>query len=174
MKIKSTLLLAALTSVLSTSAFANFNISAGYTNLSSDTDDFDVSLNAITLGLGYEFQQPDSKFSFMPEIRFGQGTGSDSVRVYGVSVDVEAESYTAISVRAAYQVSDVVKVYVQPLYANLEIKASYAGYSDTEDSWETGFGAGVNFETHKNWSFDLEYNRFDDTNVFAGNVRYKF
>jgi opacity protein-like surface antigen len=163
---KKTFIAIALTLGFAASANPDWNTVAGLTNFSDD----DVSLNAITLGAGYEFSSSHSTFSFMPELRLGFGVGDDNIS----GGKVEIERYIGISLRGIYQASDTVYLYAQPSYVNLKLKASGSGQSVSADEWEFGFGGGVGYKTTANLSLELSYERFDNTDAITAGLRYAF
>ena len=174
-KIKTSLLALATASVLMAgSAHAEWNWSAGYTNISDDDDGVDISLNALTVGVGYEFETTYDAFTIMPELKVGFGVTDDDVSFLGTNVNVDIDRYTELSLRANYQVNDSFFVYAQPAYANLKIEASANGFSESDDEWEFGYGVGAGFKASENLAFELSYQDFDGTDVISGSVRYFF
>lgn len=167
---KKSLIALALTLGFAASANADWNIAAGYSNLSDSDDGIDISLNAITAGVGYEVEFADSQFSVMPELRIGFGAGDDDMGGF----KLEIERYMAISVRGVYHATDAIYIYAQPSYANLEIKASGFGELATDDEWEFGVGAGVGFKATENLGLELSYEVFDGTDVITAGIRYSF
>lgn len=160
----------ALTLGFATTVSADWNVAAGLTNFSDSDDGIDISLNAITAGVGYEFASSDNQFSFMPELRIGSGTDDDNTG----GIKLEIERYVAISVRGIYHASDAIYIYAQPSYANLKIKGTGFGQTASDDEWEFGVGAGVGFNATEQLSFELSYENFDETDVITGGMRYAF
>lgn len=167
---KKSFIVLALTLGFATSANADWKIAAGYTNFSDSDDGFDLSLNAITLGAGYETISSDGQFSIMPEIRLGFGAGDDTIG----AIKVEVDSFMALSIRGVYYATDVVYLYAQPSYGNLEVKASGFGESASDDEWDFGVGMGIGVTATDNLSLELTYENFDNTKVITGGVRYSF
>lgn len=179
MKVSYNALAAALTLAFSSSALADWNLSASYNNFSDDTDGVDISLGTITAGVGYKYEYPNSKFSVMPELRIGTGVSDDEVDFDGSGdiiyrVDVEIKTFTALSLRGQYDISDSVSVFVQPVYANLDVEASGFGRSASDDEWDFGVGAGLIARANEQYSFEVSHERFDETDVISAGVRYHF
>ena len=177
MSFKKTSLIAAVAlSLFSGAAAAQWNVSGGYLNLSSDSDDgLDVSLSAVTAGLGYTFYGDSSKsWSVMPELRAGVGLGDDTADDFSPSVDIELSRFLSASVRASYYLDDTVSIYVQPGYTNIELEANAFGQSYSEDEWEFGVGAGLNAQISENFSIEAQYERYSDANVLSASIRYAF
>lgn len=178
MKVSYKALAAALTLAFSSSALADWNLSASYNNFSDDTDGIDISMGAVTAGLGYKYEYPNSKFSVMPELRIGTGVKDDDFVLWygdmGISATVEIKTFTALSVRGQYEISDSVSVFVQPVYANLDVEVSLYGESASDDEWDFGVGAGLIARANEQFSFEVSYERFDDTDVVSAGVRYHF
>ncbi len=162
------LAVSSLLALFATSANAQWNMSAGYTQLSDDSDGLDVTLGAVTVGAGYLIENDESQFSWMPEIKIGLGIKDDSF----FGIDVEIDRYVALSFRGQYQVNDTIYVYAQPVYANLKISAPDYGESSSE--WELGFGGGVGFQATEALSFEATYESIDGTDVASVGIRYKF
>ncbi|WP_218311180.1 outer membrane beta-barrel protein [Alteromonas antoniana] len=178
MKVSYKALAAALTLAFSSSALADWNLSASYNNFSDDTDGIDISMGAVTAGVGYKYEYPNSKFSVMPELRIGTGVKDDDFVLWygdmGLSATVEIKTFTALSVRGQYEISDSVSVFVQPVYANLDVEVSLYGESASDDEWDFGVGAGLIARANEQYSFEVSYERFDETDVISAGVRYHF
>lgn len=178
MKVSCKALASALTLAFSSSALADWNLSASYNNFSDDTDGVDISLGTITAGVGYKYEYPNSKFSVMPELRIGTGVKDDDFVLWygdmGLSATVEVKTFTALSVRGQYEISDSVSVFVQPVYANLDVEVSLYGESASDDEWDFGVGAGLIAQANEQYSFEVSYERFDETDVISAGVRYHF
>ena len=115
----------------------------------------------------------------MPELRIGTGVSDDEVDFDGSGdiiyrVDVEIKTFTALSLRGQYDISDSVSVFVQPVYANLDVEASGFGRSASDDEWDFGVGAGLIARANEQYSFEVSYERFDETDVISAGVRYHF
>lgn len=167
--------LTAVLSALAMPAAAGWNLGAAYSNFSADEEALDVSLSGVTLAAGYEFKQADSKFSWMPEVRYGFGVADDTLSMGSVDVKIEADSFMAVSVRGAYHVSPSFNLFFQPAYGKLEVTASSGGASvSAESDWEFGYGAGIAFNATESASLELLYESFDDTDVISAGFRYHF
>jgi opacity protein-like surface antigen len=167
---KKSFIVVALTLGFAASANADWNVAAGYTNIADSDDGFDISLNAITAGVGYEIEFADSQFSVMPEFRIGFGVDDDDKD----GIKLEIERYMAVSVRGVYHASDAIYLYAQPSYANLKIKGTGFGQTATDDEWEFGVGAGIGVNATEQLSFELSYENFDDTDFITAGIRYAF
>ncbi|WP_218311181.1 outer membrane beta-barrel protein [Alteromonas antoniana] len=178
MKLSHKALAAALTLAFSSSAMADWSVSAAYNQFSGDAEYIrDISLGAATVGIGYEYTYSDSRFSFMPELRIGTGVKDDEGD-FGIAdagiITVEIKTYTALSLRGQYEINDSVSVFVQPAYANLDVEVSALGESASDDEWDFGVGAGLIARANEQFSFEVSYERFDDTDVVSAGFRYHF
>lgn len=171
---KITLALGATLALCSSVAHAQWSVSGGYTNVSSDDDAIDISVGAITAGLGYSFTSESGDWSIMPEFRAGVGVGDDTVRLSGIDVDIELSRYLSANIRGSYHLNDIVTLYVQPAYTNLEFEVSAFGSDASEDEWEFGAGAGINAKLTESISWEIHYERFSDADVISTNVRFAF
>ncbi len=151
-------------------ASADWLAGGGYANFSAENDGTDVSLGTIFGSVGYEFMAEGSEFSFMPELRLGTGVSDDTIG----SVKIEIERFTAFSIRGQYNYDNGVYLYVMPSYANLDVKASYNGHSDSDDDWEFGFGGGVGKKMNENMSIEASFESYDETDVFTVGFKYAF
>ena len=131
-----------LAGVISTQASAAWDAGLAYSQFKDDEDGVDISLDGVTLSVGYEIRMEDSNFSFMPELRVGFGMGDDTINESNIDVTVELETYYGLSTRGTYHASPKFYVFLQPSYVNVEVKASAMGMSAKEDDWEFGFGGG--------------------------------
>lgn len=159
------------------SSFANWVGGVSYFNLSDKDDGIEVSLSGISGSLGYKIDS-DNNFYFMPEVRIGTGISDDSVSMYGVDVDVEMDSFIALSVRSQYELNNGVYLFAAPSYANLKVTASASqgsqSASETDDSWEFGFGGGVGYQFNESTSAELMYEQYDGTDVLSVGVKFDF
>lgn len=150
-------------------SMANWVGGIGYVNVSDDISGKDISLGGITGSLAYKIDS-ENKFTFIPEVRIG--TGIDDDTVYGVKV--EMESFIAFSLKGQYQLNEKAYLFAAPSYANLEIKASANGYSETDDEWEFGIGAGAGYQFSDTISGEISYEQFDGTDVISAGVKFNF
>ena len=155
---------------LSLTASADWQVGGGFSNLSDDLGDGDVSLSILYGSVSYKTDSSYDDFSFVPELRIGTGIGDDSL--YGIKLEVK--SFIALSVRGQYEFSNGAYVYAMPSYANLNIKASGYGESESEDNWEFGVGAGVGYSLNKKLSVEASYENYDDTNFLSVGFKYAF
>jgi hypothetical protein len=163
-----------LAGVISTQASAGWNAGLAYSQFKDDEDGVDISLDGVTLSVGYEIRMEDSNFSFMPELRVGFGMGDDTINESNIDVTVELETYYGLSTRGTYHASPKFYVFLQPSYVNVEVKASAMGMSAKEDDWEFGFGGGVGFIPSDSVMLEAIFEDFDGTNVISAGLRYSF
>ncbi|WP_114326892.1 outer membrane beta-barrel protein [Candidatus Colwellia aromaticivorans] len=161
--------LAILIAGTSFSSLANWVGGVSYINLSDDEDGIDISLSGISGSLGYKIDS-NTNFNFIPEVRIGTGISDDTV--YGV--DVEMDSFIALSVRGQYSLENGVYLFAAPSYANVELTASYGGYSETDDSWEFGIGGGAGYKFNESTSAEFMYEQYDGTDVLSFGVKFDF
>ncbi len=170
-------ILAILIAGTSFSSFANWVGGVSYMNLSDEGDGLEISLGGVTGSLGYKIDS-DENFFFMPEVRIGTGISDDSVTMFGVDVDLELDGFIAFAVRAQYELNNGVYLFAAPSYANVEFtaSASQGGYSasETDDSWEFGFGGGVGYKFNETTSAEFMYEQYDGTDVLSLGVKFNF
>ena len=159
---------------MSVQASAGWNAGLAYSHFKDDEDGVDISLDAVTLSVGYEIRIEDSKFSFMPELRVGFGVGDDTINEFETDFMLEIETYYGLSARGTYHASPNFYIFLQPSYVNLEVKVSAMGMSAKEDDWEFGLGGGVGFIPTDNVMLEAIFEDFDGTNVISAGVRYSF
>lgn len=151
-------------------AAANWSAGAGYAKLSAD----DLSFGVIYGAVAYEFAEEGSKFSLMPELRLGTGVTDEEVVGLGGGAKLEIDRFTALSIRGQYNHDNGFYVYAMPAYANLDLKYSSFYGSDSDDSWEFGFGAGVGKKFNENISVEASYEKYDDLDVLTIGFKYAF
>lgn len=149
-----------------------------YSNLSEGEDGLDISLGGIVGSLGYKIESGNN-FYLIPEINIGTGISDDNVTVRDVtvrdvSVDVELDSFLALSLRAQFELESGMYLFVAPAYGNFEFKISLGGASATDDSWEFGIGGGAGYKFSKTTSAEIIYERWDETDVFTLGIRFNF
>lgn len=148
-----------------------------YAHLSDDEDGLDISLEALVGSLGYKINF-ENGFHFIPEVRVGVGITDDTVTVIGVNVDVELDSFLALSVKGQYELENGIYLFAAPTYANAEftISASQGGQSAsaTEDSWEFGLGVGAGYSFTSSTSLEASYEQFDGTDVLSVGLNFDF
>jgi opacity protein-like surface antigen len=156
---------------LSLTASADWQVGGGFSNLSDDLGDGDdASLSILYGSVAYKTDSSYEDFFFVPELRIGTGVGDDSI--YGVKLEVK--SFIALSVRGQYEFNNGAYVYAMPSYANLDIKASGYGQSDSDDNWEFGVGAGVGYNLNKKVSVEASYENYDGVNLLSVGFKYAF
>ena len=142
-------------------ASAQWTVGGGYANYSDDDDGLDLSLGGVYGSAGYVYQ--NSQISFIPEIRIGVGVADDTVS----GVNVEIDSFLALSLRGQYEVTKDFSVFLQPSYGRLELTANFNGQSVSDDEWEFGFGGGAAFKVSDTTSIEAIYESFDGTDVLS-------
>lgn len=155
------------------SSYANWVGGASYINVSDEADDIDVSLGGIAGSIGYKIES-ENNFYFTPQLLIATGISDDTVTIYSTNVDVEMDSFIALSVRAEYVLENGIYLFAAPSYANLEITASAFGESETADEWEFGFGGGIGYQFNKTASGELSYDQYDGTDVINIGVKFNF
>ncbi len=149
----------------------------GYMNVSESEDDMDINLGAITASLGYKFQVTDTLY-IIPEVRLGTGVAKETINIWDVNVDIEIKSFSAISVKAQWELDNGLYFFAAPTYANLDIKAtaSYGGNSESasEDSNEFGLGGGIGYSFNESISTELMFETYEDLNALTVGVKFSF
>ncbi|WP_333973210.1 outer membrane beta-barrel protein [Alteromonas mediterranea] len=166
---KKAILSAALLSV-SLSASANWVLGVGYGNISDSDGDIDISLGGVIASAGYQYQV-NSNFNLVPEVRLGTGISDDDV----MGVNVELDSFYAMSIRGEYTVAEGMYIYVVPSYGKLEVTASAGGFSESAESdWEFGLGGGVGYKFTQTNAVELSFETFDDVDVLSIGAKFAF
>jgi opacity protein-like surface antigen len=159
------------------SSLANWVGGVSYINLSDKEDGIDISLGGVTGSIGYQINT-DNNFYFMPEVRIGTGISEDSVSMFDVNVNIDMDSFIALSIRGQYELDNGVYLFAAPSYANVEFTASASqggqSASETEDSWEFGFGGGAGYKFNDSTSAEFSYEQFDGTDVLNFGVKFNF
>lgn len=157
--------------------YANTSLTIGYSDISSEVQAIDISLSAVTVGLAYEIATSSEGFTLVPELAIGKGVKEDTAEVFGFDVvpaDVSIERYLVLSLRGNYAVSESVYLFAQPTYANLKVDVSNFGESNSDSDWSFGYGIGGGLSLNDNFSLEVSYSKFDETNSVTGTVRYSF
>jgi len=157
-------------------ASAQWSVGGGYNNINAEDDFLDISLSAAYINFGYTYGE--DAFTFTPDLRVGFAISDDTVRFQGVDVDVELDNYIVTSIRAQYNVTDSFAVFLQPSYGRFELTASASanGFSasESDDSWEFGFGGGATFSVTDNLNIEAFYEDFDGVDSLSVGLRYNF
>ena len=144
-----------------TVASAQWTVGGGYANYSEEDGDLELSLGGVYGSAGYKYE--NGQISFIPEIRIGVGVADDSVE----GINVEIDSFLALSLRGQYEVTKDFSVFLQPSYGRLELTANFNGQSVSDDEWEFGFGGGAAFKVSDTTSIEAIYESFDGTDVLS-------
>lgn len=168
-------------SFVATAAYAestsNWVGGVSYGNLSDEVSDTDISLGALVGSLGYKIDS-GSGFYFIPEVRVGTGITDDTVTASGVDVDVELDSFLALSVKGQYELENGFYLFATPTYANAEFTASASQggltASATDDSWEFGLGVGAGYSFNSSTSLETSYEQFDGTDALSVGLKFNF
>lgn len=154
---------------VSSIASAAWTAGGGYADL-SDSDDgiVNINLGVVYASAGYEFLATD--FTIMPELRLGVGVYDDTVS----GVNLEVDSYIAVSVRGKLNLTDNIGLFLQPTYTRLALTASAMGISESADNWELGFGGGVTYNLSDMTSIEAAYEIIDGTDVVSLGYRHHF
>ena len=151
-------------------SIAGPTVSAGYLEL---IDLGGVDLGAIYGSVGYEFDLGPN-VSVTPEFRAGFGVKDDTVREFGVNVDLELTRLLGFATRFTYTADNGLYAYGTTSYVNYEAKASAQGLSEKEDTWEFGIGAGVGFLFTPQAGFEVQYENVDSEDVVSAAFRFRF
>ncbi len=150
-------------------AAAQWTGSVGYSHF---TDDFDVGV--IVGSFGYEFPVADG-FSLVPEFRAGVGVVDDTINVGGTRVDFEIENLYGFSNRFQFDFGNDMYAFGVVSHVNYKTKASSAGMSVSDRSWEWGFGGGLGYMFNPNNGLDFSWERIDgDVDRFNLGWRFRF
>lgn len=137
-----------------------------YTHL----EDSDIELGALTLKGGYQLNDWAAV-----ELRGGLGIVDDDYR----GVDAELEHYIGGYFRAGLPNDSAIYPYVIAGYTHGKIKASFAGFSNSDSEGDFSYGLGASLRLDELWSANVEVMRyFDKSNVeldgVSVGVTYKF
>jgi hypothetical protein len=159
--------------LLSFGAHAQWTGSLSYSHISIGDDEISVDLGAIVGSAGYRLEVAD-RFYLVPEVRVGFGVSDDRVNVEGFNVKAEIERLWGFSNRFQYEFDTGAYLFGVASYVNYKLKASAAGFSESDDSWEAGFGAGAGFMFTPLVGGELSYERVDGEDVFTAGLRFNF
>lgn len=173
---------------LSCSAFAQVEMSAGYVNLSADTEyGTDISVSALAASIGYEFPMSET-FKLVPEFRVGFGIGDDTFEASSflgsATVTTELDSYYGAALRAVFETTSGVYLFAVPSFTKAKFEFSdsteFNGVivegdsgSSTSD-WEAGIGAGVGFQLSEFIGVEAAYEKIDETDFMGIHARFAF
>ncbi|WP_181405213.1 outer membrane beta-barrel protein [Aestuariibacter sp. GS-14] len=168
-------LLACLLATASASANADWNAGLSYLNLSDSEEGLDISLGGIVGHVSYDYVVSD-QLTIMPELRLGVGITDDTVRVFYTDVKIDLDMFTALSVRAQYELTDQFYVFANPSYAYAKIGYTIEEYSesDSDGDWEFGIGGGMGYQVSESTSLELRYESYSGTDVLSLGVSVGF
>ena len=155
--------------VVSIPASAQWVAGGGYLNLSDDEDGVDISLGGIYGSIGYIIEG-EGAFTFMPELRLGLGVADDTV----FGIDVELDSFLALSLRGQYDFESGLYLFAQPSYARAEFSASSGGITVSEDDWEFGVGGGAGYKFQEDFWGEVAYETYDGTDALTIGFKFLF
>ncbi|MFT4937226.1 MAG: opacity protein-like surface antigen [Paraglaciecola sp.] len=158
-----------LAAFLSFTANASWVGGVSYTSISDGDDGITIDLGAITASVGYQFQTSE-QFSIVPEVRLGFGISDDEIS----GVELSLKRFLALSVRGEYALNEKFYVFAAPSYANLEVEASFDRFSNTEDAWEFGIGAGVGYQLSDTVNAEVSYENYDGSDVISAGLKFSF
>lgn len=159
-------------------SLANWVAGVGYSQLSADDNQLGkLKFGGVSASLGYIIPT-DSKWSLIPEFSIGVGTKHDSALYQGLDLDLDIKRFMHVAVKGQYAFDNKAYLFLAPTYANIKAKIStmFRGQvlSETDDSWEFGFAAGVGYDFEQDISAELSYTRFDDGNALNLGLRFRF
>lgn len=154
---------------ISIPASAQWVAGGGYLNVSDDDGGVDVSLGGLYGSVGYVIES-EGNFYFLPEVRLGVGISDDTV----FGVDVELDTFFALSVRGQYDFDSGLYLYAAPSYARAEFTASSGGVSVSDDDWEFGIGGGAGYKFSDTVWGELSYETFDGTDIVSLGLKFGF
>lgn len=158
--------------LLSFGVHAQWTAGANYTFVS--TDDFD--LGAVVGSIGYRVPVTDT-FYVVPEVRAGFGVGDDTSIFEGARATAEIDKLWGFSSRFQYEAADSgFFIFGVVSYVNyeLELEVPAFGFSESDDSWEFGYGFGGGYMITRFVGAEATYERVDSENVFTVGVRFNF
>jgi opacity protein-like surface antigen len=159
--------------LLSFGAHAQWTGSISYSHISLDDDEISVDLGAIVGSAGYRLEVAD-RFFLVPEVRVGFGVSDDRFDFEDFNVKAEIDRLWGASTRLQYEFDTGPYLFGVASYVNYKLKASGAGFSVSDDSWESGFGAGAGFMFTPLVGGELSYERVDGEDLFTAGLRFNF
>ncbi|MAL96298.1 MAG: hypothetical protein CME40_14580 [Haliea sp.] len=134
-------------------AVAQPYVGLDYTYLDAD----EVDLGALTLKGGYQLND-------WAAVELRGGVGVDDGNYYGVKA--ELEHYVGGYFRAGLPNDSAIYPYVIAGYTHAKVKASVAGFSDSDSEGDFSWGLGASLRLNELWSANIEVMRyFDKSNI---------
>ncbi|CAM3962621.1 hypothetical protein VA7868_03080 [Vibrio aerogenes CECT 7868] len=152
---------------------------ADYLNIQiGDGDGQTISMNVAALTVGYPMYY-GKVFRLTPEVRFGQGIGSDEYNAAGTSMDFEVSSFSSFALRTEMDLTNQFYIFATPAISYLDLKGSVNYGSGTFEASADGsdftFGAGLGFKLTDRISTEVRYEAFDEeTDVYNIGLRMNF
>ena len=176
---KSTVYSALAASVLALIPAANaqgFYGDVNYAFISSEEEDVDVDLGAITGHAGYIFND-----YFAVEGELGFGVADESFSESGVTVDVGLNYVVGVYGVGILPVGDKLNLFARAGFVQAELEASASGggitFSDSESDEGYALGVGTSFDFTDNVYLRADYTRYvfdeDGVNAIMIGVGYK-
>lgn len=129
---------------------------AGYTMFTADVDGEDATVGGLIGRLGYK-----SNPFLGVEGELAIGVQEDSFDVLGTTVDVSLENSWGVYAVGWLPVPLVGDLFARVGYASLEVEASAAGFSASEDGSGLAYGAGAQISPLPFTRLRLEYTRYE-------------
>lgn len=167
----------------------------GYLNLADELDGESINLGALVGSLGYKINISDN-FYLVPELRVGLGADGDSLSTsYGneyyrmkSTVDVEIDSLIALSLRGQIEFNRGIYLYVAPTYSRGSFSYAYTWvdqYFDEQEPYvqvsndndsldDIAVRAGIGFNFSKTAIAELDFEKFEGSDVIAMSFKYNF
>ena len=145
----------------------------GYTSFSESEDNVDISVGTIWGSLGYQIKATD-KFYVTPEVKIGKGIGSDTIISGSTPIDVELDSYLAVSLRGEYDFQNGAYLFVAPTYAKGEFNVNVGSDFAESSSWKFGAGIGAGYNFSEGKKVEVAYESFDGTDMISLAVKFDF
>jgi hypothetical protein len=167
----------------------------GYLNLTEDLNGERVSLGALIGSLGYKIAISDS-FYLIPELRVGMGARGDSLSAYYAddyyrmesTFDIDIDSLIAFSLRGQIELNRGMYLYVAPTYSRgsfsykntwvdqyFDEDEPYVQVSNDNDSPDDiAVRAGIGFNFSNTASAEIDFEKFEGSDLIALSFRYNF
>lgn len=181
---------------LANSAVAQWEVSAGYSQLNLDQG-LSFDLGAAVLGTGYSFPITES-LTLTPIVRIGYGVKDDDFPWYVGSVEngqpiqykpsaeIKVDQFYGIQVRGEFQVNDKAYIFVAPSFSVIETKITvdyrsvglnFPDYHHKDEADGFGIGAGIGFKLNDLISAELLYETTDlddkvEADVLTAQLRF--
>jgi len=123
----------------------------------SETGFEDASLSVLSGRLGTSWND-----NFSGELRLGFGVGDDTIRAYGMDVDLAIKNFYGAYIKSGVQMTDTIYPYAILGYTRGEAEVSIGSLSESTSETDVSFGIGTDFNISESLNVNLEYMNYLD------------